>query len=130
MGGCQNYGPFVSTLNIRGHIMIGTQKGTIILTTTHIHRRNSSRYLHRKVRTTQGALSEATRSGLDVSAVLQLFGTFLRLFRMLCGDLGVVGSGLGRSGWGLRATILGIIVGYVSVYIKVFWCLYTNNGKD
>ena len=27
---------FVGTLNIRGRIIIGTQKGTIILTTTHI----------------------------------------------------------------------------------------------
>ena len=34
MGGCQNYGPFLGTLNIRGRIIIGTQKGTIILTTT------------------------------------------------------------------------------------------------
>ena len=33
MGGCQNYGPFLGTLNIRGRIIIGTQKGTIILTT-------------------------------------------------------------------------------------------------
>ena len=33
MGGCQNYGPFWGTLNIRGRIIIGTQKGTIILTT-------------------------------------------------------------------------------------------------
>ena len=29
-GGCQNYGPFLSTLNIRGRIIIGIQKGTII----------------------------------------------------------------------------------------------------
>ena len=36
MGGCQNYGPFLSTLNIRCRIIIGTQKGTIIWTTTHI----------------------------------------------------------------------------------------------
>ena len=36
MGGCQNYGPFLSTLNIRGRIVIGTQKGTIILATTHV----------------------------------------------------------------------------------------------
>ena len=36
MGGCQNYGPFLGTLNIRGRIIIGTQKGTIILTTTHM----------------------------------------------------------------------------------------------
>ena len=34
--GCQNYGPFLGTLNIRGRITIGTQKGTIILTTTHV----------------------------------------------------------------------------------------------
>ena len=36
MGGCQNYDPFLGTLNIRGRIIIGTQKGTIILTTNHI----------------------------------------------------------------------------------------------
>ena len=34
MGGCQNYGPRLGTLIIRGRIIIGTQKGTIILTTT------------------------------------------------------------------------------------------------
>ena len=33
MDGCQNY-PFLGTLNIRGRIIIGIQKGTIILTTT------------------------------------------------------------------------------------------------
>ena len=27
MGGCQNYGPFLGTLNIKGSIKIGTQKG-------------------------------------------------------------------------------------------------------
>ena len=37
MGGCQNYGPFLGTLNIRCRILIGTQKGTIILTTTHMY---------------------------------------------------------------------------------------------
>ena len=37
MGGCQNYGPFLGTLNIRGRIIIGIQKGTMILTTTHIY---------------------------------------------------------------------------------------------
>ena len=36
MGGCQNYGPFSGTLNIRCRIRIGIQKGTLILTTTHI----------------------------------------------------------------------------------------------
>ena len=34
LGGCQNYGPFLGTLNIRRRIIIGMQKGTIILTTT------------------------------------------------------------------------------------------------
>ena len=34
MGGCQNYGPFLDTLNILGRIKVGIQKGTIILTTT------------------------------------------------------------------------------------------------
>ena len=29
-------GPFSGTLNIRGRIVIGTQKGTIILTTNHM----------------------------------------------------------------------------------------------
>ena len=36
LGGYQNYGPFLGTLNIRGRIIIGTQKGTIILKTTHL----------------------------------------------------------------------------------------------
>ena len=36
MGGCQNYGQFLGTLNIRGHIRIGIQKGTILLTTIQI----------------------------------------------------------------------------------------------
>ena len=37
MRDCQNYGPFLGTLNIRCRIIIiGTQKGTIILTTTHM----------------------------------------------------------------------------------------------
>ena len=36
MGGCQNYGPFLGALNIRCRIIIGIQKGTIILTTTHM----------------------------------------------------------------------------------------------
>ena len=35
MGGCQNYGPSLGPLNTRCRI-ISTQKGTIVLTTTHI----------------------------------------------------------------------------------------------
>ena len=37
MGGCQNYDPFWGTLNFRCRIIIGIQKGTIMLTTTHIY---------------------------------------------------------------------------------------------
>ena len=36
MGGCQNYGPFLGTLNNKCRIIIRTQKGTIVLTTTHM----------------------------------------------------------------------------------------------
>ena len=36
VGSCQNYGPFLDTLDIRCRIIIGTQKGTLILTTTHV----------------------------------------------------------------------------------------------
>ena len=37
VGGCQNYGPFLGTLNNRCRTRIRTQKGTIILTTTHVY---------------------------------------------------------------------------------------------
>ena len=36
MGGCQNYDPFLGTLNITWRNIIGIQKRTIILTTTHM----------------------------------------------------------------------------------------------
>ena len=36
LGGCQNYDPFLGTLNIRCRIIIGIQKGTIILTATNL----------------------------------------------------------------------------------------------
>ena len=36
MAGCQNCGPFLGTLNIRCRIIIGTRKGTTIMTTTHV----------------------------------------------------------------------------------------------
>ena len=36
MGGCQNCGPFLGTLNIRCRMIIRTQKGTLFLTTTHM----------------------------------------------------------------------------------------------
>ena len=36
MGGCQNYDPLWGTLNIGCRILMGIQKGTIVLTTTHV----------------------------------------------------------------------------------------------
>ena len=38
MGGCQNYGPLLGPLNIRCRIIPRTQKGTIVMTTTHMSR--------------------------------------------------------------------------------------------
>ena len=40
-GSSQNYGPFWGTLNNRCRIMIRIQKGTLILTTTHVEFRSS-----------------------------------------------------------------------------------------
>ena len=37
MGSCQNYGPFLGTLNNRCRTILRTQKGTLILTTTHMY---------------------------------------------------------------------------------------------
>ena len=37
MGGCQNYGPFLGPYYNTAPNIYGTQKGTIILTTTHIN---------------------------------------------------------------------------------------------
>ena len=42
MGGCQNYGPLLGPMNTRCRIILRTQKGTRILTTTHIDRNNPS----------------------------------------------------------------------------------------
>ena len=36
VGSCQNYGPFLGTLKSRCRMIMGTQKGTIILTATHV----------------------------------------------------------------------------------------------
>ena len=44
VGGCQNYRPLLGSLNIRCRIILRTQKGTIILTTSHVHM--NMRYLH------------------------------------------------------------------------------------
>ena len=43
VGGCRNYGPFLGTLKIRcRRIIIGIQKRTIILTTTHVDEMNTA----------------------------------------------------------------------------------------
>ena len=44
LGGCQNYDPFWGTLSIRCRIIIGIQKGTIILTTAHIHHHDTTNH--------------------------------------------------------------------------------------
>ena len=36
VGGCQNYGPFLGTLTIRGRIILRTQKGPLFWRTTHV----------------------------------------------------------------------------------------------
>ena len=36
VGGCQNYGPVLGTVNIRCRIILRTQKRDLILTTTHV----------------------------------------------------------------------------------------------
>ena len=57
MAGCQNYGPFLGTLNIRGRIIIGIQKGAIVLTTTHMMSRVPC-----------GKLAKSSLGGNDVSS--------------------------------------------------------------
>ena len=55
MGGCQNYGPFWGTLNIRCHTITRIQKGTITLTTSHIvkpHKERKTAVLHSIPKTT------------------------------------------------------------------------------
>ena len=49
MGSCQNYGPFLGTLHIRCRIILGIQKGTTILTTTHMDDVNRMRGFDRIV---------------------------------------------------------------------------------
>ena len=47
MGGCQNYDPFWGTLHNRCRTITGIQKGTIMLTTTHMgtpHRERRFRF--------------------------------------------------------------------------------------
>ena len=45
VGGCQNDGPFLGTLNIGCRTIFGTQKETIIFTTTHANAENFTRRL-------------------------------------------------------------------------------------
>ena len=61
MGGCQNYGPFLGTLNIRCRNILGTQKGTIVLTTAHI--RNVFRRSRSKAPLDVGSLGPDARKG-------------------------------------------------------------------
>ena len=74
MGGCQNYGPFLGTLNNRSRILIlGTQKGTIILTTTHMRGSSSPGRLEesefQSLRQLQGSAPGCVRSGVDMKSM-------------------------------------------------------------
>ena len=84
MGGCQNYGPFLGTLNIRGRIIIGTPKRTIILTKN----------------TLNGAT--CTVMAVSVSAATafqaQTWGIFTKVEFPFCGSLVVWGVVV----WGFR----------------------------
>ena len=73
VGGCQNYGPFLGTLNIKCRITIGIQKETIILTATHMgvsQNRGPMRFLETMTVLT-GLVSEAPR--LQASRCFALF---------------------------------------------------------
>ena len=88
MGGCQNYGPSLGTLNIRCRITVRTQKGTLILTTTHI--------VYPKTLLATGA-------NMVVVLVPYTLGTFWSEFGALLG-LGRFGL---RAYWGLGFRALG-----------------------
>ena len=76
MGGCQNYGTFLGTLNNRCRTILRTQKGTKFLTTTHLVL-GQPKY----AKSRQGSL-EAFRGGRGE----RRFGSGLR-----SGDVGVGG---------------------------------------
>ena len=83
MGGCQNYGSFLGTLNIRCRIIIGTQKGTIILTTTHIH---MYIYISSRMCThmwTIGKTMETTLEGLGAFVITEKTGNYYLGFGVL-----------------------------------------------
>ena len=65
----KNYGPFLGTLNNRCRIIIGTQKGTIILTTTHVA-------ASRKLFWFPAAMSKRKLTALQEELALPLPGDF------------------------------------------------------
>ena len=77
MGGCQNYGPLLGTLNIRCRIITGIQRGTIILKTTHMSKQKTalwdlSGFLQRRL----GPVSATPTSSSDREASLSSIGIF------------------------------------------------------
>ena len=71
MGGCQNYGPLLDTLNTRCRIIIGTQKGTTKLTTTHMGKKSKPQV--RPIKTTiSGVFWTVSKTG-PVRLYLALF---------------------------------------------------------
>ena len=61
MGSCQNYGPFLGTVNIRCRNIIRTQKRPIILRTTHILSSNFAPRISSSSRSTRCSLSTLPR---------------------------------------------------------------------
>ena len=77
MGGYQKYGPFLGTLNICCHIIIRIQKGTIILTTTHITFIKALRFRYSDTKVVGEIIGKhsgiVTCSGLDIIGILCIF---------------------------------------------------------
>ena len=70
MGGCRNYGLFLRTLNIRGRIIMGIQKGPIILTTTQIQLRHRCKLSDYVVRQQLREIAEKMEDGLRLSGFM------------------------------------------------------------
>ena len=77
MGSCQNYGPFLGTLNSRGRIIIGIQKGTIILTTTPMKRTWGRNLFHSRKRVLQAQVlcNLAFTSTITITSIFSILIT-------------------------------------------------------
>ena len=96
VGSCQNYGPFLGALNIRCRIILRTQKGTIILTTTHV------------LELSRSCASRQARSDHEADAVLPLVLLFILFW-------------LGFRVWGLGGVCVCV---YVCIHIYIYLFVY------